>query len=253
MLSDQDFLRYNRQIMLPQIGESGQERLAQSQVLLVGAGGLGSAAALYLAGAGIGQLVIADDDTVESSNLQRQVIYRDSDLGQSKAESAAKQALALNPHIRVRPVKARLAAQRLAMEVALADVVLDCSDNLATRHAVNQACFQAKTPLIAGAAIRWQGQLMAFDFRQGSGPCYHCLFPLSPEPPESPQNCSNAGIAGPVVGMIGTMQALETVKLLSGAGQVAFGRLQQFDGLSMAWQTFNLTQDTSCPVCSTGE
>ncbi|MGF1727468.1 HesA/MoeB/ThiF family protein [Photobacterium nomapromontoriensis] len=253
MLSDPAFLRYNRQIMLPQIGVQGQERLNEAKVLLVGAGGLGSAAMLYLAGAGIGHLVIADDDIVESSNLQRQVIYRDSDLGQSKAEQAAVQAQALNPLIRVRPVKARLAGERLAMEVALADVVLDCSDNLATRHAVNQVCFQAQTPLIAGAAIRWQGQLMAFDFREGIGPCYHCLFPLAGDTFEQPQNCSNAGIAGPVVGIMGTMQALEAIKFLSGAGQVAFGRLLQFDGLSMAWQTFNLAQDTSCPVCSTGE
>ncbi|WP_299019852.1 HesA/MoeB/ThiF family protein [uncultured Photobacterium sp.] len=253
MLSDQDFLRYNRQIMLPEIGEQGQLLLGQAQVLLVGAGGLGSAAALYLAGAGVGHLIIADDDEVDSSNLQRQVIYRDSHQSRSKALMAAEQVTALNPHIRVRSVQARLAGQRLAMEVALADVVLDCSDNLATRHAVNQACFMAQKPLISGAAIRWQGQLMSFDFRQGNGPCYHCLFPLQSDAPQEPQNCSSAGIAGPVVGVMGTMQALECIKLITGAGAVAFGALQQFDGLTMAWHRFNLAQDKQCPVCSTGE
>ena len=253
MLSDQAFLRYNRQIMLPEIGEQGQQLLAEAQVLLVGAGGLGSAAALYLAGAGVGNIIIADDDEVDSSNLQRQVIYRDSHQGQSKVQAAAEQLKALNPHIRVRPVQARLADQRLAMEVALADVVLDCSDNLETRHAVNRACFRANKALISGAAIRWQGQLMAFDFRQGLGPCYHCLFPWQPDAPQEPQNCSNSGIAGPVVGMMGTMQALETIKLITGAGEVAFGALQQFDGLTMAWHRFNLAQDKRCPVCGTGE
>lgn len=253
MLSDQAFLRYNRQIMLPEVGEQGQQQLGQAQVLLVGAGGLGSAAALYLAGAGVGNLIIADDDQVDSSNLQRQVIYRDSHQGQSKALAAAEQIKALNPHIRVRPVQARLADQRLAMEVALADVVLDCSDNLATRHAVNRACFEAGKALISGAAIRWQGQLMAFDFRQRRGPCYHCLFPWPPDAPEQPQSCSNSGIAGPVVGMMGTMQALEAIKAITGAGKVAFGALQQFDGLEMVWHRFNLAQEKQCPVCGTGE
>ncbi|MGF1680816.1 HesA/MoeB/ThiF family protein [Photobacterium minamisatsumaniensis] len=253
MLTDQEFLRYNRQIMLPEVGVQGQEQLTKAHVLLVGAGGLGSAAVLYLAGAGVGNLVIADDDEVDSSNLQRQVIYRDEHQGKSKAEMAAEQARSLNPYIRVRPVKARLADQRLAMEISLADVVLDCSDNLPTRHAVNKACFEANTPLISGAAIRWQGQLMAFDFRDGRGPCYHCLFPWQEDAPQESQNCSNSGIAGPVVGMMGTMQALEAIKLVTGAGGVAFSALQQFDGLTMAWQKFNLATDSKCPVCGTGE
>lgn len=253
MLSDQEFLRYNRQVMLPEIGEQGQLKLNQAQVLLVGAGGLGSAAALYLAGAGVGNIVIADDDQVDSSNLQRQIIYRDEHQGISKAQAAAAQLRALNPHIRVRAVEARLAEQRLAMEVALADVVLDCSDNLATRHAINQACFQANKPLIAGAAIRWQGQLMPFDFRHGHGPCYHCLFPYQPDAPAPAMNCSNSGIAGPVVGMVGTLQALETIKCLTDAGQVSFAHLQQFDGLTMTWQRFAIAKDKHCPVCGAGE
>ncbi|UXI01253.1 HesA/MoeB/ThiF family protein [Photobacterium sp. TY1-4] len=253
MLSDQAFIRYNRQIMLPEIGEAGQAQLAQAQVLLVGAGGLGSAAALYLAGAGIGQLVIADDDVVDSSNLQRQVIYREADQGHSKAHAAAEQLRSLNPMIRVRPVEARLAAQQLALEVSLADVVLDCSDNLETRHAVNQACVSAGKPLIAGAAISWQGQLMAFDFRGGSGPCYHCLFPWQADAPQAPQNCSTSGIAGPVVGTIGTLQALEALKLLTGSGTLPFATLRLFDGLTSAWQTFNVAREPACPVCGTGE
>ncbi|MDX1303907.1 HesA/MoeB/ThiF family protein [Photobacterium sp.] len=252
MLSEREFVRYSRQIMLPEIGEQGQQLLARSQILLVGAGGLGSSAALYLAGAGVGNMVIADDDEVDSSNLQRQVIYRDAHQGQSKAKIAAEQILALNPHIRVRAVQARLASQRLAMEVDLADVILDCSDNLPTRYAVNRACFSAGKPLISGAAIRWQGQLMAFDFRHKQGPCYHCLFPAQSDAPPEPQNCSHSGIAGPIVGMMGTMQALETIKCITGAGQVAFASLQQFDGLTMAWQRFNLTRDKQCPVCRPG-
>ena len=252
MLSDQEFLRYNRQIMLPEIGEHGQARLANAHVLMVGAGGLGSSAALYLAGAGIGTLVIADDDEVDSSNLQRQIIYRDQHQGQSKAAMAAEQVRELNPHIRVRAVKARLADQRLAMEIELADVMLDCSDNLPTRHAVNQACFKASKILIAGAAIRWQGQLMPFDFRQGVGPCYHCLFPYDPAAKAPAMNCSNSGIAGPVVGIVGTLQALEAIKAITEAGQVGFSTLQQFDGLTMAWQKFNLAQDKCCPVCGAG-
>ncbi|OZS45471.1 HesA/MoeB/ThiF family protein [Photobacterium sanguinicancri] len=252
MLSDQEFLRYNRQIMLPEIGEHGQARLVNAHVLMIGAGGLGSSAALYLAGAGIGTLVIADDDEVDSSNLQRQIIYRDQHQGQSKAAMAAEQVRELNPHIRVRAVKARLADQRLAMEIELADVVLDCSDNLPTRHAVNQACFKASKILIAGAAIRWQGQLMPFDFRQGVGPCYHCLFPYDPAAKAPAMTCSNSGIAGPVVGIVGTLQALETIKAITEAGQVGFSTLQQFDGLTMAWQKFNLAQDKCCPVCGAG-
>ncbi|MGF1685163.1 HesA/MoeB/ThiF family protein [Photobacterium japonica] len=249
MLSDQAFLRYSRQIMLPEVGEQGQVNLTQANVLIVGAGGLGSAAALYLAGAGVGQLVIADDDHLEASNLPRQVLYRETDVGLPKAEQAAAQLRALNPLVRVRAVNARLAAERLAMEVAQADVVLDCSDNLATRHAVNRACYATHTPLISGAAIQWQGQLMAFDFRHGHGPCYHCVFPLADQAQDTPQNCSTGGIIGPVVGNIGTLQALETLKLLTGAGEGSFSRLQHFDGLTLHWQSFHFTQDTSCPVC----
>lgn len=250
MLTDQEFLRYSRQIMLADIAELGQQKLIQAQILLVGAGGLGSAAALYLAGAGVGNMVIADDDVVESSNLQRQVIYRDADQGRSKAKMALEHLQALNPYIKIRAVQALLAGQRLAIEVALADIVLDCSDNLPTRHAVNQACVKAKKPLISGAAIRWQGQLMAFDNRSGIGPCYHCLFPNQPDATPESLSCSNTGIAGPVVGIMGTMQALETIKCITGAGSVAFAALQQFNGLTMAWQQFNIAADPQCPVCS---
>ncbi|KLV07337.1 molybdopterin-synthase adenylyltransferase [Photobacterium aquae] len=251
MLDDQVFVRYSRQIMLPEIGEVGQEAIGQARVLLVGAGGLGSAAALYLAGAGVGTIVIADDDVLEGSNLQRQVLYRQHDEGLNKAGQAAAQLRSLNPHIRIRPVNARLLGERLALEVAQADVVLDCSDNLPTRYAVNHACYQAGKPLVSGAAIRWQGQLMVFGFHNGQGPCYHCLFP-EPEANE-PGGCSQNGIAGPVVGIIGTMQALEALKIICGAGSVGLGCLRQFDGLTMQWHTFRISHDISCPVCGQGE
>ncbi|WP_087023210.1 HesA/MoeB/ThiF family protein [Thaumasiovibrio subtropicus] len=247
MLTDQAFMRYNRQIRLPEVDEQGQLALEKSRVLIIGAGGLGSPAALYLAGAGVGNIVIADGDTIDASNLQRQVIYRDADQGKSKAATAAKAMLALNPLIKVRAVDAALNEQRLSIEISMADVILDCSDNFATRHAVNRACFLHRKVLISGAAIRWQGQLMPFDFRQQQGPCYHCLVPEGGA--EEPQNCSTSGIAGPVVGIMGTMQALEAVKVITQAGEPAFGMLKQFDGLSLDWQSFRLPVNPQCTVC----
>ncbi len=248
MLSDDEFLRYNRQIRLPEVGDEGQLALRDSRVLIVGAGGLGSPAALYLAGAGVGSIVIADGDTVDSSNLQRQVIYRNEHQGQSKAKAAAEQLLALNPLINVRTVQVSLADHRLNIEVSMADIVLDCSDNFATRHAVNQACFTHQKVLISGAAIRWQGQLVSFDFRDQQGPCYHCLFPAGEQ--DEPQNCSTSGIAGPLVGTIGTLQALEAMKAITGAGSVAYGALKQLDGLTLEWQSFRLPVNPHCQICN---
>nr|WP_086938346.1 HesA/MoeB/ThiF family protein [Thaumasiovibrio occultus] len=253
MLNDQAFVRYNRQIRLPEIGETGQAALLNARVLLVGAGGLGSPAALYLAAAGVGNLVIADGDAVDSSNLQRQIIYRDVDQAKNKAQAAAAHLLELNPEIKVRVVASHLSDQRLSLEVSMADIVLDCSDNFATRYAVNAACLAHQKVLVSGAAIRWQGQLMSFDFRpspakSAQGPCYQCLFPAGQF--DEPQNCSTSGIAGPVVGVIGTMQALETIKIITGAGQPAFGKLKQFDGLTMEWQSFMVPANPACPECS---
>ncbi|WP_318478896.1 HesA/MoeB/ThiF family protein [Photobacterium leiognathi] len=247
-LSDTAFIRYNRQIMLEEMGEQGQLALNNAKVLIVGAGGLGSAAAMYLAAAGVGLLVIADDDEVDSSNLQRQVIYRETDVSLNKAQAACDQLLALNPLVRTRAVKAKLAGFQLEMEVQQADIVLDCSDNWATRYAVNQACYQHQTPLIAGASIGWRGQLLAFDFRQIS-PCYQCVFPLSTETPSQDQNCRSNGVMGPVVGTIGTLQALNAIKAIAGVGEVGFGLLQQFNGLTGKWQQVSIDTDSGCPVC----
>ncbi|WP_318470049.1 HesA/MoeB/ThiF family protein [Photobacterium leiognathi] len=247
-LSDTAFIRYNRQIMLEEMGEQGQLALNNAKVLIVGAGGLGSAAAMYLAAAGVGLLVIADDDEVDSSNLQRQVIYRETDVLLNKAQAACDQLLALNPLVRTRAVKAKLAGFQLEMEVQQADIVLDCSDNWATRYAVNQACYQHQTPLIAGASIGWRGQLLAFDFRQIS-PCYQCVFPLSTETSSQDQNCRSNGVMGPVVGTIGTLQALNAIKAIAGVGEVGFGLLQQFNGLTGKWQQVSIDTDSGCPVC----
>ncbi|WP_434144377.1 HesA/MoeB/ThiF family protein [Photobacterium leiognathi] len=247
-LSDTAFIRYNRQIMLEDMGEQGQLELNNAKVLIVGAGGLGSAAAMYLAAAGVGLLVIADDDEVESSNLQRQVIYRETDVSLNKAQAACDQLLALNPLVRTRAVKAKLTGFQLVMEVQQADIVLDCSDNWVTRYAVNQACYQHQTPLIAGASIGWRGQLLAFDFRQTS-PCYQCVFPLSAETPPQDQNCRSNGVMGPVVGTIGTLQALNAIKAIAGVGEVGFGLLQQFNGLTGKWQQVSIDAAPCCPVC----
>ncbi|WP_318504578.1 HesA/MoeB/ThiF family protein [Photobacterium leiognathi] len=247
-LSDTAFIRYNRQIMLEEMGEQGQLALNNAKVLIVGAGGLGSAAAMYLAAAGVGLLVIADDDEVDSSNLQRQVIYRETDISLNKAQAACDQLSALNPLVRTRVVKAKLAGFQLEMEVQQADIVLDCSDNWATRYAVNQACYQHQTPLIAGASIGWRGQLLAFDFRQIS-PCYQCVFPFSTKTPPQDQNCRSNGVMGPVVGTIGTLQALNAIKAIAGVGEVGFGLLQQFNGLTGKWQQVSVDADSGCPVC----
>ncbi|WP_318488440.1 HesA/MoeB/ThiF family protein [Photobacterium leiognathi] len=247
-LSDTAFIRYNRQIMLEDMGEQGQLALNNAKILIVGAGGLGSAAAMYLTAAGVGLLVIADDDEVESSNLQRQVIYRETDVSLNKAQAACDQLLALNPLVRTRAVNAKLAGFQLAMEVQQADIVLDCSDNWATRYAVNQACYQHQTPLIAGASIGWRGQLLAFDFRQTS-PCYQCVFPLGAETPPQDQNCRSNGVMGPVVGTIGTLQALIAIKTIVGVGEVGFGLLQQFNGLTGKWQQVSIDAASCCPVC----
>ncbi|QUJ67444.1 HesA/MoeB/ThiF family protein [Photobacterium sp. GJ3] len=248
MLSDESFMRYHRQVQLPEIGESGQQALEQAKVLIIGAGGLGAPAALYLAGAGVGSLVIADGDRVERSNLQRQIIYRDRHQGESKAQAAVAQVKALNPHIRARAVTANLAKLQLAMEISLADVVLDCTDNFDSRHAINQACFAHQKVLISAAAIRWQGQLMSFDFRAQQGPCYHCLFPNGEM--KAPQNCSESGIAGPVVGIMGTFQALQAIKAITGSGEPGVGQFRQFDALTLQWQQFGLPMNPQCPVCS---
>ncbi|MPW29787.1 molybdopterin-synthase adenylyltransferase MoeB [Agarivorans sp. B2Z047] len=245
-LSDQEVLRYSRHLLLKDVGEAGQLKLKSAQVLLVGMGGLGAPAALYLAAAGVGKLVLADFDEVDSSNLQRQVLYREDDIKQPKVVAAKQHLQALNSNIQVRTVNRKMDEMLLAMEVAQADVVLDCSDNIATRYAVNQACVKAKVPLVSGAAVAFDGQLMVFDFRQAEQGCYHCLFPNASE---QQLNCSNAGILGPVVGTIGSLQALETIKLIAGTPSAQRGRFSSFDAHSLEWFHLKVNADANCPVC----
>lgn len=252
MLSDDSFIRYNRQIRVDDFGGNGQIALDKSRVLVIGAGGLGSAAALYLAGAGVGNLVIADGDTVDNSNLQRQVIYREQHQKQNKATAAVEQLTALNSMIKVRAVTKVLNDVQLRIEVSMADIILDCSDNFTTRYAVNSACFEHKKVLISGSASQWKGQLVCFDFRQKSPSCYQCLFPHT-EQDSVTENCRSKGIIGAVVGIMGTLQALQAIKIITNSGDHLFSQLHTFDGLTMQWQRFNLPINTQCPICNKEE
>jgi adenylyltransferase/sulfurtransferase len=247
-MNDAQLLRYSRQIMLPQIDVAGQEKLLVSRVLIIGAGGLGSPAAMYLAAAGVGHLVIADHDMVELSNLQRQLLHHDSDIGRPKAASANDTLRAINPAVMVTPLAIRLQGPQLAGEVRQADVVLDCSDNFDTRFAVNAACVRHKTPLVSGAAIRMEGQVTVFDAGKADSPCYHCLYR---DGDDAEQTCAENGVLAPLVGIIGSLQALEALKVLLGLGDTLAGRLVVFDGLTHEWRTLKLQRDPECPTCGT--
>jgi adenylyltransferase/sulfurtransferase len=246
-MTDEQLLRYSRHILLPQIGVEGQERLVASRVLVIGAGGLGSPAAYYLASAGIGTLVLADGDTVDLTNLQRQILHHTGSVGRPKAESGRETLGRINPECRVIALTQRLAGNDLAEQVAAADVVLDCSDNFATRHAVNRACVAAARPLVSGAAIRFDGQVAVFDSRRPEAPCYHCLFPESEDVEEV--RCAVMGVFAPLTGIIGTVQAAEALKLLIGCGEPLAGRLLLLDGLAMEWRSITVPRDPQCPVC----
>ena len=247
-MDDQELLRYSRHILLSQIGIEGQERLTAARVLVIGAGGLGSPAALYLASAGIGTLAIADADTVDLTNLQRQIIHRTAAIGQPKVASARQTLAEINPGSNVIALQERLAGERLAQEVASAAVVLDCSDNFATRHAVNRACVKLARPLVSGAAIRFDGQVAVFDSRRETAPCYHCLFPEADDVEEV--RCATMGVFAPLVGIIGAMQAAEALKLIIGCGESLAGRLLLLDGLAMEWRSIAVPRDPACPVCA---
>lgn len=246
-MNDAQLLRYSRQILLPQIDIDGQEQLLAARALIIGAGGLGSPAAMYLAAAGVGHIVITDPDSVELSNLQRQLLHHDNDIGRNKADSAEDSLKQVNPEIRVSPVAAALQGDALDEEVMLADVVLDCSDNFATRFAVNHACVTHRTPLVSGAAIRMEGQLAVFDSRRENGPCYHCLYK---EGEEADQTCSDNGVLSPLVGIIGSLQALEAIKVIAAVGETLAGRLLVFNGFRHEWRTLILKKDPACTVCS---
>lgn len=246
-MQDDLLLRYSRHIMLPQIEFAGQEKLTQSHALMIGAGGLGAPVAMYLAAAGVGTLTICDFDQVDLTNLQRQIIHTTAAVGQNKALSAQATIGRLNPEVNVHVETLRLNTEALAGRVAAADVVIDCSDNFATRYLLNQLCFHHKTPLISGAAIRFEGQLSVFDFRHDESPCYHCLYPDVGGDQEL--RCADNGVFAPLVGMIGTAQAAEAIKVLLNIGQTMQGRLLLLDALSAEWRTIRLKKDPSCVVC----
>lgn len=245
-MKDEQLLRYSRQIMLPDVDIDGQEKLLAAQVLVVGAGGLGCPAAMYLASAGVGQLTIADDDAVDLSNLQRQIGHKTSSLGLSKVASLKETISQLNPDVTITAVAERLQGEILSLEIAKADLVLDCSDNLATRFEINKYCKQSKIPLVSGAAIRMEAQLSVFDHRLSDSPCYQCLYDADSELSLS---CSESGVIAPLVGIIGAMQALEAIKLLCGFGQSMRGRLLILDAASMQWREMKLEKNPHCPLC----
>ncbi|MEZ5651323.1 MAG: HesA/MoeB/ThiF family protein [Burkholderiaceae bacterium] len=248
-MNDDQLLRYSRHILLDDMGEPVQERLLAARALIVGAGGLGSPVALYLASAGIGHLVLADDDTVDATNLQRQILHGTAQIGRAKAQSGRDRMLSINPEITVTALTERLAGDSLAREVAAADVVLDCSDNFATRHAVNRACVANRVPLVSGAAIRFDGQLAVFDARDARSPCYHCLFPEAQDVEEV--RCATMGVFAPLTGIIGTLQAAEAIKLAGGFAKAAVGRLILLDARDLSWNTVAVPRDPECAVCRT--
>ncbi len=247
-MNDAQLLRYSRHILLDEIGIEGQERLLAAHVLIVGAGGLGSPAALYLAAAGIGELSLADGDKVDLTNLQRQILHRDCDVGIAKAASGARAMAALNPEIRVNALNQRLTGESLENAIARATVVLDCCDNFSTRHAVNRYCVKHKVPLVSGAAIRCDGQLSVFDARSPRSPCYQCLFPASDGFEET--QCATLGVLSPLTGMVGSLQAAEAIKLICGFGEPMIGRLLMIDAREMSFQTVRFARDPKCTVCS---
>jgi molybdopterin/thiamine biosynthesis adenylyltransferase len=246
-VDDAQLLRYSRHILLDELGDVGQQRLLDSHAVILGAGGLGSPVALYLAASGVGRLTLVDDDTVDLTNLQRQIAHTTARVGQPKVTSAREAMLALNPLVEVYTVQQRADEAALMHLVADADVVIDCCDNFATRHAVNRACVQHAVPLVSGAVIRLDGQLTTYDTRDAASPCYACLFPPDQAPEEV--RCSTMGVLAPLVGVIGTLQATEAVKLLAGVGRSLAGRLQLLDGRSLEWTEMRLRRQADCPVC----
>ena len=247
-MNDHQLLRYSRHILLPEIGVEGQQKLLDAHALIIGAGGLGSPAALFLAASGVGTLTLCDGDTVDLTNLQRQILHRTSAIGMSKTASAQATLAEINPEVRVIALNERADETRLLELAAQADVVLDCSDNFATRYALNRACVQLKKPLVSGAANRFDGQVTVFDLHHTHSPCYHCLYPEQAETEET--RCAMMGVFAPLVGIIGSLQAAEALKLLLGTGTSLCGKLLVLDALHMELRTVKLSKDKACPVCS---
>lgn len=246
-MHDDDLLRYSRHILLNEIGIEGQERISAAHVLIIGAGGLGSPVALYLGSAGVGHITVVDDDTVDMTNLQRQVAHTMARVGQPKVNSIQVAIEAINPNVQVTPLQKRADAALLHELVAQADVVVDCCDNFATRHTLNATCVAHKKPLVSGAAIRFDGQITVYDSRNPLSPCYACVFP--PEATFEETRCATMGVFAPLVGIIGSLQAAEALQLISGAGRPLTGRLLMLDGRSMEFTEVRVSRHANCPVC----
>jgi molybdopterin/thiamine biosynthesis adenylyltransferase len=248
-MDDQQLLRYSRHLLLDELGPDAQARFAAAHALIVGVGGLGNPAAQFLASAGIGTMTLCDADSVDLTNLQRQVLFAMPDVGMSKVDAAARRIASINPEVQLVPVRQRVGGTELVRLVAGADVVLDCTDNFATRHAINRACVASRRPLVSGAAIRFDGQIAVFDVRKPDAPCYHCLFGEGEELEET--RCATMGVFAPLVGIVGATQAAEALKLVAGIGDPLAGRLLLLDALSMQWREVRVPRDPACPVCST--
>jgi adenylyltransferase/sulfurtransferase len=247
MMSDAQLLRYSRQILLPEIDIDGQKRLLSAHVLVVGIGGLGCPAVVYLAAAGVGKMTLVDPDTVDTTNLQRQIAFSQADVGKPKVVAAAERIGAINPDCQIKTIAGQLPEDALFSQIQQCDVVVDATDNFDSRFMINRCAIRAKKPLVSGAAIQWRGQLMVFDHRQSEAPCYRCLYN---DDAQSGTSCAESGILGPVVGTIGTMQALEAIKLLVNTGQSLSGKLLLFDAMEMEWQRLALEKDPHCPACN---
>ena len=248
-MNDEQLLRYSRHILLPEIGIEGQEKFLAARALVIGAGGLGSPVALYLAAAGVGNITLCDNEDVDLTNLQRQIVHRTDSIGRKKVDSARATLAAINPEVRVAALPERVDGQRLEALAREADVVIDGSDNFATRHAVNRACVRLGKPLVSGAAVRFDGQVAVFDLRAPGAACYACLFPESGESEDV--RCAVMGVFAPLTGIVGSIQAAEALKLLAGAGETLAGRLLLLDALAMQVRTISLKKDPACPVCGT--
>lgn len=246
-MNDDQLLRYSRQILLPQFGIEGQQKLLNSHVLIIGLGGLGSPVAMYLAAAGVGKLTLVDHDTVDLSNLQRQILHRTDNIQQAKVASAKQNLLQLNPEIDIHCIDHKLDETELQQLIEQMDVVVDATDNFPTRFAINRACVRNRKPLVSGAAIRMEGQISVFDMRKEDSPCYRCLYD---EAGNIEETCSENGVLAPMVGIIGSIQAMEVIKLIAGIGDTLIGKLLICDGLYQEWRNIKLRKDPNCPVCS---
>ena len=247
-MQDNQLLRYSRQIMLPEVDIAGQQKLAEATAVIIGLGGLGSAASIYLTAGGIGQLILVDFDTVDLSNLQRQIVHSTKDIGRAKVASAKEHLLALNPEVQISTINKKLSPKELEEQIKSATVLLDCSDNFATRFAINRACVTKKIPLISAAAIRFEAQISVFNSQHQDSPCYRCLY--NDEAMEIPQNCTENGVISPLLGIIGSMQACEAMKVIMQIGEQLEGKVLLFDAMATEWHMTKLNKDKQCPVCS---